>query len=90
MALATITARVNATDKAVFDAFCDSVGLTASAAINLFVKKVNRDRRIPFEITDEKDPFYDPVNIRYVMKSVNELRNGGGTVHDLLEDDDDE
>lgn len=33
MALSTITARVDDNDKALFDSFCSSVGLTSSAAI---------------------------------------------------------
>ena len=38
-----------------FDSFCASVGLNASVAVNLFVKAVLRERRIPFEISS--DPF---------------------------------
>ncbi len=33
-------------------ALCASGGLTASAAINLFIRTVVRERRIPFEIMD--------------------------------------
>ena len=51
MALSTITARVDEKDKASFDAFCSNVGLNTSTAINLFVKAVLRENRIPFEIT---------------------------------------
>ena len=46
MSQATITARVDAQDKAAFDAFCSNVGLNTSTAINLFVKAVLRERRI--------------------------------------------
>ncbi len=87
MALSTLTARVDERDKADFDKFCSSVGLTSSAAINIYVKTVLRERRIPFEIKQE-DPFFDPANQAYVLKSVKELREGKGTVHDLIEDDD--
>ena len=51
MALSTLTARVDENDKLRFDAFCSSVGLTSSAAINMYVKAVLRERRIPFEIS---------------------------------------
>ena len=51
MALATLTARVDEKDKASFDTFCSNVGLNTSTAINLFVKAVLRENRIPFEIT---------------------------------------
>lgn len=87
MALSTLTARVEEADKANFDSFCSSVGLTTSAAINLYVKAVLRERRIPFEIRQE-DPFFSPENQAYVLKSVEELRNGKGTVHELIEVDD--
>ena len=59
--------RIEEDDKVMFISFCDSVGLTASAAINLFVKAVNREHRIPFEIKVE-DPFFGRMtNIRDVV-----------------------
>ena len=50
MAQTTITARVDARDKVDFDAFCSNVGRNTSTAINLFVKAVLCEKRIPFEI----------------------------------------
>lgn len=88
MALSTLTARVDEHDKSDFDTFCSSVGLTSSAAINIYVKTVLRERRIPFEIRQE-DPFFSPENQAYVLKSVKELRAGKGTKHELIEDTED-
>lgn len=88
MALSTLTARVDEKDKLSFDAFCSSVGLTSSAAINIYVKAVLRERRIPFEIRQE-DPFFSATNQEYVLKSVKELRAGKGSAHELIETDDD-
>ena len=85
MALSTITAIVDEHDKVCFDAFCSSVGLNTSTAINLFVKAVLRQNRIPFEITQNSDPFYSFDNQSYIMKSVKELRAGNGTAHELIE-----
>lgn len=85
MAQATITVRVDEHDKAEFDTFCSNVGLNTSTAINLFVKAVLRENRIPFEITQVIDPFYSETNMKYVKKSVRELRDGKGTVHELIE-----
>ena len=87
MALSTITARVDENDKIDFDLFCSSVGLSSSAAINIYVKTVLRERRIPFEIKQE-DPFYSAENQAYILKSVQELREGKGTAHELIEDTD--
>ena len=88
MAQATLTARVDARDKVDFDAFCSNVGLNTSTAINLFVKAVLRENRIPFEIAQTPDPFFTEPNLSHVMKSVQELRAGKGTAHELIEVDD--
>ena len=88
MALATLTARVDENDKVRFDSFCSNVGLNTSTAINLFVKAVLRENRIPFEIAQTADPFFSEENMAYVKKSVRELRAGKGVAHDLIEVDD--
>lgn len=85
MAQATITARVDARDKLDFDAFCANVGLNTSTAINLFVKAVLRENRIPFEITQAPDPFFTEPNLSHIKKTVQELRAGQGTAHELIE-----
>lgn len=85
MAQSTITARVDEKDKASFDTFCSNVGLNTSTAINLFVKAVLRENRIPFEITQTTDTFFSESNMAYVKKSVLELREGKGTAHELIE-----
>ncbi len=86
MALATLTSRVDEHDKAAFDDFCSSVGLTSSAAINLYVKVVVRDRKLPFEIK-QIDPFYSAVNQMHLQKSIRQLEEGNGTAHELMEED---
>ena len=88
MALATLTARVDENDKTSFDTFCSNVGLNTSTAINLFVKAVLRENRIPFEITQSPDPFFFFFYIAYVKKSVQELKAGKGKSHELIEVDD--
>lgn len=88
MAQATLTARVDAADKVNFDAFCSNVGINTSTAINMFVKAVLRENRIPFEIAQNPDPFYSDTNLVHVKKSVQELRSGKGTAHELIEVED--
>ena len=83
MALATISARIDAEDKKIFDSFCDSVGLTSSAALNLFVKKVILERRIPFEISSEA--FYSEANMRFLREGMTQLNAGKGVEHELIE-----
>ena len=55
MSFSTIVARVDNDDKIKFNNFCDSVGLNASVAINLFIKTVLRENRIPFNISGKSE-----------------------------------
>ncbi len=74
MPYTNLTARVNVEDKQLFQAFCDDVGLNVSATINLFVKKVIKDGKIPFEI--ESDPFYSKSNMDWIRKSIDSFEKG--------------
>ena len=78
---ATITTRVNSDDKVLFDAFCESVGLTASSAINMFIKATIREGEIPFKI--KADPFYSEANQARLRESIKQLEENGGTIHDI-------
>ena len=55
MSFSTIVARVNSDDKRNFNAFCNSVGLNTSVVINLFIKTVLRENRIPFNISGKNE-----------------------------------
>ena len=50
MSQATISIRVDQKLKKNFDTLCEAFGLSATAAFNIFMKAVVRERRIPFEI----------------------------------------
>ncbi|MCF0248144.1 MAG: type II toxin-antitoxin system RelB/DinJ family antitoxin [Synergistes sp.] len=52
MSQSIMTARIDTEDKEEFETFCANVGMSVSAAVNLFVKAALRERRIPFEISD--------------------------------------
>ena len=66
----------------------NAMGLTMSAAITMFLTKVGRERRIPFEIT--ADPFYSSENMTELERRVSSVRTGKSTLkeHDLIEVDD--
>jgi len=53
MAQTNINIRMDEILKAQFETFCSDVGLTMSAAFNIFAKAVILHNRIPFEITNE-------------------------------------
>lgn len=55
MSQTMISVRVDQSLKNNFDALCDDFGLSTTAAINIFIKAVVRERRIPFEIRSETE-----------------------------------
>ena len=63
------------------------IGLSMSTAINVFLRKVARERRIPFELS--ADPFYSESNIRYLEGIVQDVKDGKAhfAEHDLIEVD---
>ena len=46
----TLNVRVDANDKKGFEKFCNNVGMNVSTAINMFIKAVLRDQKLPFEV----------------------------------------
>ena len=64
------------------------MGLTMSAAITMFLTKVGKERRIPFEIT--ADPFYSKDNIDYLENVMSDVKEGRAhfSEHNLIEADD--
>ena len=85
MAQTNINIRMDAQLKNQFEAFCTNVGLSMSAAFNVFAKTSVRLQKIPFEITAETDPFYNEANISALMESIKQLNEGKGVEHELIE-----
>nr|CRY94054.1 hypothetical protein [uncultured prokaryote] len=63
----------------------DAIGLSMSTAINIFLKKVAREKRIPFELTAE--PFYSDSNMRYLENIMRDVKEGKAKFaeHELIE-----
>jgi len=59
MAQSTISARIDSDDKLAFDLFCSRVGLNTSSVLNLFIKKVISENKIPFEVSAPKSVSLD-------------------------------
>ncbi len=87
MPQASLSVRVDSDIKKRFDEFCEEVGMNTSVAINLFIKAVLREKRIPFEIAVEKeDPFYSEDNQNRINAAIKRIETGGGSVHEIIED----
>jgi DNA-damage-inducible protein J len=80
-----LSVRIDEDSKRDFDTFCSNVGLNASVAVNIFVQTVLRKRKIPFEITDETDPFFSESNMRALQKSMKQAENGEIVVKTMAE-----
>ncbi len=87
MAQTNVNIRLDEDLKKQFDKFCSDVGMSMTTAICIFVKRTVKEQRIPFEIT--ADPFYNAANIKRLENALNDLENGKGKHHELIEGDQD-
>ena len=83
--MAQISLRVDDEIKRNAERTLDEIGLSMSAAINIFLKAVVRENRIPFELS--ADPFYSKENIKELERRVSDIRSGKSTLkeHELIE-----
>ena len=51
---AILSIRVNKDDKEKFENFCENTGMNISTAINMFIKTVIKEQKIPFEIKSDE------------------------------------
>ncbi len=73
MALSNLTVRLDENDKNKFSEICEKIGLSVSAAINVFVKKVVSEHKIPFELSDS---FYSEENINALLAAKKRMDEG--------------
>ena len=83
--MAQISLRVDDSLKTSAEQVCADIGLSMSAAITVFLKKVARERRIPFELS--VDPFYSEANMTRLRKTIADVEAGRAklTPHELIE-----
>ena len=58
------------------EAFFSELGLNMSSAFNIFVRQSLRQRKIPFELSVEADPFYSSANMAVLRQSIKEAKEG--------------
>lgn len=83
--MAQISFRVDDNVKRDAEKTLDTIGLSMSAALNVFLKTVAREKRIPFELS--ADPFYSANNMRYLENIMNDVKEGKANFseHKLIE-----
>lgn len=85
--MAQISLRVDDEVKRNAERTLEEIGLSMSTAINVFLKKVARENRIPFELN--ADPFYSESNIRYLEQIMGDVKSGKAhfAEHELIEEE---
>ena len=68
---------------------CKDMGMSMTTAFMIFAKKVSKERRIPFEIAADPDPFYSEVNMIRLRRAMADAKAGRLTEYELIEVDDD-
>jgi DNA-damage-inducible protein J len=58
--------------------------MNMTTAFTIFAKAVVRERKIPFEII-ASEPFYNESNMAHLKESINQLNQKKGTIHDIVE-----
>lgn len=67
---------------------CQRMGMNLTTMLTICCKKIEQERRIPFEITADADPFYSEANMNYLRKVISDIESGKAvlTEHELIED----
>ena len=90
MAQAMVNFRMDEELKRGMEQACKEMGLSLTTAFTIFATKVTNERRIPFEVTADPDPFYSEANMNRLRKAIADVESGKAklTEHDLIEADD--
>jgi len=77
----TVNFRIDEGVKKSMEKACKEMGLSITSAFTIFATKVAKEQRIPFEIA--VDPFYSESNMKRLRKSIAQMEETGGTVHEV-------
>lgn len=66
---------------------CQRMGMNLTTALTVFCRKLEQERRIPFDIAADPDPFYSESNVRELKRRLDAIENGTAKLeeHDLIE-----
>lgn len=83
----TVSFRMDESLKRHIEEICQQMGLNLTTLLTLFCKKVEQERRIPFEV--RADPFENEENQRYLKERLEALKAGTLPLeeHGLLDPD---
>ena len=85
MAQAMINFRMDENLKKGMEQTCRDMGMSMTTAFTIFATKVCRERRIPFEVAADPDPFYSEANMIRLRRAIADAKAGRLTEHELIE-----
>lgn len=88
MAQTSVNFRMDEQLKRNVEEICQKMGMSLTTALTVFCRKVEQERKIPFEITAEaSDPFYSESNMRWLEQQMEDYKSGRMKLveHDLFE-----
>ena len=83
MSQTLVSIRMDENVKKSMEKLCNELGITISAAFNIFARKMIRENGIPFDVT--ADPFYSELNMKALDESIKQLEEGKVVVKTLKE-----
>lgn len=81
--MAQMSFRISEESKNDFESICDELGMTPTTALTIFIKKMCREKRIPFDVS-----LYSPETMRIIEETrLNKnLSKSFSTVEEVFED----
>ncbi|MCL2201389.1 MAG: type II toxin-antitoxin system RelB/DinJ family antitoxin [Oscillospiraceae bacterium] len=91
MAQAMVNFRMDEDLKKSMEQACKDMGMSMTTAFTIFATKVSKERRIPFEVAADTDPFYSEANMNRLRQAIADVQSGKAklTEHELIEVEDD-
>lgn len=81
--------RMDAQLKRSLEDIAQRMGMNLTTMLTICCKKIEQERRIPFEVTADSDPFYSESNVRELKRRLTAIQDGTAKLetHELIEVD---
>ncbi|MCL1908113.1 MAG: type II toxin-antitoxin system RelB/DinJ family antitoxin [Holophagaceae bacterium] len=76
MSQSMVNFRMDEKLKSGMEQVCREMGMSMTTAFTIFATKVSKERRIPFEVTADPDPFYADANMVRLRKAIADVKSG--------------
>ena len=78
--MAQVNIRIDDTLKKQGEILFNTLGLSFSAAVSVFVSQSIREGGLPFAVTTKTDPFFGESNMRVLRASIADMESGRGII----------